>query len=49
MLVNLTDILKIAEKNHFAVGAFNTPNLEGIETVIDAAECTGNYRSRRTP
>ena len=38
MLVNLTDILKIAEKNQFAVGAFNTPNLEGIETVIDAAE-----------
>ena len=38
MLVNLTDILKIAEKNQFAVGAFNTPNLEGVETVIDAAE-----------
>ena len=38
MLVNLTDILKLAEKKKFAIGAFNTPNLEGIETVIDAAE-----------
>ena len=38
MLINLTDILKLAEKKKYAVGAFNTPNLEGIETVIDAAE-----------
>ena len=38
MLVNLTDILKIAEKKKFAVGAFNTQNLEGVETVIEAAE-----------
>ena len=38
MLVNLKEILQIAEEKNYAIGAFNTPNLEGIETVIDAAE-----------
>ena len=38
MLVSLTEILELAEKDGFAVGAFNTPNLECIRTVIDTAE-----------
>ena len=38
MLVNLVDILKTAEENKCAVGAFNTPNLECIHAVLHAAE-----------
>ncbi len=38
MLVNLVEILKIAEEKKCAVGAFNTPNLECVNAVIDAAE-----------
>lgn len=38
MLVNLVDILKIAEEHKCAIGAFNTPNLECIHAVIGAAE-----------
>ena len=38
MLVSLTEILELAEKGKFAVGAFNTPNLECIRAVIDTAE-----------
>lgn len=38
MLVNLVDILKIAEGKNNAVGAFNTPNLECLNAVINAAE-----------
>lgn len=38
MLIGLTQILAIAEKKQFAVGAFNTPNLECINAVIAAAE-----------
>ena len=38
MLVSLTEILDMAEKDGFAVGAFNTPNLECIRAVIDTAE-----------
>ena len=38
MLVNLKEILAIAEEKHCAVGAFNTPNLECVNAVIDAAE-----------
>lgn len=38
MLVNLKDILKIAEANKCAVGSFNTPNFESIKAVIGAAE-----------
>lgn len=38
MLVTLTDILKLAEAQHCAVGAFNTPNLECISAVLNAAE-----------
>ncbi len=38
MLVNLVEILKLAEEKKCAVGAFNTPNLECINAVIAAAE-----------
>ncbi|SHH86179.1 class II fructose-bisphosphate aldolase [Clostridium grantii] len=42
MLVTMKEILKIAEERNIAVGAFNTPNLECIMAVINAAE-KGNY------
>ena len=38
MLVNLETILKEAEKGGYAVGAFNTPNLESLMAVISVAE-----------
>lgn len=38
MLVTLNEILAIAEARHIAVGAFNTPNLEALCAVVDAAE-----------
>ncbi len=38
MLVNLKDILKIAEAKKIAIGSFNTPNLESLSAVISAAE-----------
>lgn len=38
MLVTLKEILNIAEDKQCAVGAFNTPNLECITAVLDAAE-----------
>lgn len=38
MLVNLREILDIAEKGHFAIGAFNAPTLESARAAIEAAE-----------
>ncbi len=38
MLVNLSDVLKIAEEKKCAVGSFNTPNLASLKAVISAAE-----------
>lgn len=38
MLVTLNDVLKIAEKNAYAIGAFNTPNYECLLAVIHNAE-----------
>ncbi|MBQ8076458.1 MAG: class II fructose-bisphosphate aldolase [Oscillospiraceae bacterium] len=38
MLVNLVEILKLAEERKCAIGAFNTPNLECVNAVIAAAE-----------
>lgn len=38
MLVNLAEILQLAEEKKCAAGAFNTPNLECINAVIAAAE-----------
>ena len=37
MLVSLKEILSYAEKKNCAIGAFNTPNLENINAVLDAA------------
>ena len=38
MLVNLVEILRMAEEKKCAVGAFNTPNLECLNAVLNAAE-----------
>lgn len=38
MLATLNDVMKIAEEKQIAIGSFNTPNLEGIQAVIEAAE-----------
>ena len=38
MLVTLNEILAIAEEKNCAVGAFNTPNLECVTAVLNAAE-----------
>lgn len=38
MLVTLSELLKDAKEEKYAVGAFNVPNLEAIRGVIQAAE-----------
>lgn len=38
MLVNLKEVLEYAEKNHCAIGSFNTPTLENIIAVLSQAE-----------
>lgn len=38
MLINLKEILNIAQQSHYAIGAFNTPNLECVNAIILAAE-----------
>lgn len=38
MLVNLKEILQLAEAKKIAIGSFNTPNLESLIAVISAAE-----------
>ncbi len=38
MLVTLTEILKLAEAEKMAIGAFNTPNLTSLRAIIYAAE-----------
>lgn len=38
MIINLKDILKYAESNNCAIGSFNTPTLESLQAVIEAAE-----------
>lgn len=38
MLVSLTKILNDAKKGHYCVGAFNVPNLEALQSTIEAAE-----------
>lgn len=38
MLVNLKEIMAIAEGRQIAIGSFNTPNLESLMAVIEAAE-----------
>lgn len=38
MLLNLKEILEIAQQKKIAVGSFNTPNMTSIKAVISAAE-----------
>ncbi len=38
MLVNLKEILEIAEEKGIAIGSFNTPNLTSLKAIISAAE-----------
>lgn len=38
MLVNLKEILQLAEAKKIAIGSFNTPNLESLLAVLGAAE-----------
>ena len=38
MLSTLNDVMKIAEEKKIAIGSFNTPNLEALQAVIEAAE-----------
>lgn len=38
MLADLKNVLKLAEEKRIAVGAFNTPNLEALQAVLEAAE-----------
>ena len=38
MLVNLNEVLKIAEERNIAIGSFNCPNLENIMAVLKSAE-----------
>lgn len=38
MLVNLNDVLKKAQKEHYAVGLFNVPDSDMLEAAISAAE-----------
>lgn len=41
MLVTLKEIMAIAEEKGMAIGAFNTPNLETLRSVIDSAQELG--------
>lgn len=38
MLVSLHSVLKKAQRNKYAIGAFNTSNLEATQAIIDAAQ-----------
>ena len=38
MLVNLKEILKIAEEKRIAIGSFNAPNITSAKAIINAAE-----------
>lgn len=38
MLVNLNEVLKIAEERNIAIGSFNCPNLENVMAVLKTAE-----------
>ena len=40
MLYNLKDMLSVAKKYHFAVGAFNTSDLALVRAVVEQAEAT---------
>lgn len=38
MLTTLKEIMKTAEEREIAIGSFNTPNLESLQAVLEAAE-----------
>lgn len=38
MLVTLKDIMKTAEEKRIAIGAFNSPNLESLQAILESAE-----------
>ena len=38
MLVNLSDLMRIAEERQIAIGAFNGPTLESARAALEAAE-----------
>lgn len=37
MIATLNEVMKIAEEKRIAIGSFNTPNLESLQAVIEAA------------
>lgn len=41
MLATLNEVMKIAEEKKIAIGSFNTPNLESLQAVTEAAEELG--------
>lgn len=41
VLATLNEVMKIAEEKKIAIGSFNTPNLESLQAVIEAAEELG--------
>lgn len=38
MLITLQEIMALAQEKKCAIGSFNTPNLESLQAVLDAAE-----------
>ena len=38
MLKTLREVLQMAENGNYAVGAFNSPNMESLEAIVEAAE-----------
>lgn len=38
MLVNLQEILRLAEEHHCAIGSFNVYNVESVQAVLKAAD-----------
>ena len=57
MLVSATSMLRSAEQGHYAIGAFNTNNLEWASAILDACEkeqapliiqCTGGAAKWQT-
>ena len=41
MLVNLSDLMRIAEERQIAIGAFNGPTLESARAALEAAQELG--------
>ena len=46
MLINMEEMLKVADKNQFAVGAFNATESSLFRAVVEecAGHCTGSTR-----